>query len=189
VPLRAPEGTAYALLAFGPPDPAQPAITQSLLCTIGRLLSVALHHVSVLHRVATLSRRAHADRRKLRDELLQVVLPADVVARSPAMWTIFHELVPAVARQGTTVLIRGESGTGKEVVARRIHALSLRAHRPFLKVNCGALPEQLVESTLFGYERGAFTGAMRRHEGLFERARTEARCCSTRSAICPCPPK
>jgi transcriptional regulator with GAF, ATPase, and Fis domain len=70
----------------------------------------------------------------------------------------------------TTVLVRGETGTGKEVVARRVHALSSRAHRPFLKVNCGALPEGIVESALFGHERGAFTGATKRNIGYFERA-------------------
>ncbi|MDI3291872.1 sigma 54-interacting transcriptional regulator [Polyangium sp. 15x6] len=170
LPLHAAEGPAYALLALGPPNPASPTLGPPLLRAIGRVLSVALHHASVLTRVATLSRRAHADSRKLRDELQRVLLPPDVIARSPAMQTLLQEVVPLIARQDTTVLIRGESGTGKEVVARRIHALSLRAHRPFLKVNCGALPGELVESTLFGHERGAFTGATQRHEGLFERA-------------------
>jgi formate hydrogenlyase transcriptional activator len=93
-----------------------------------------------------------------------------VIAASPAMRTILHEIVPLVARQDTTVLLRGETGTGKEVIARRIHALSPRAARPFLKVNCGALPEGLLESALFGHERGAFTGAAARRVGFFERA-------------------
>jgi len=170
LPLRTTEGAAYTLLALGAPNPAQPAITLPLLQAMGRLLAVALHHASVLGRVATLSRRAHADSRALRDEIKRALLPPDVIAQSPAMQKIFGEVVPLIARQDTTVLIRGESGTGKEIVARRIHALSPRAHRPFLKVNCGALPAELVESTLFGHERGAFTGATQRHEGLFERA-------------------
>jgi two-component system response regulator AtoC len=68
------------------------------------------------------------------------------------------------------VLIQGETGSGKEVIARELHARSLRAHKPLLKLNCAALPPELVESELFGYERGAFTGALRQHSGLFENA-------------------
>jgi transcriptional regulator with PAS, ATPase and Fis domain len=75
-----------------------------------------------------------------------------------------------VARHPTTVLLMGESGSGKEVLAREIHHRSPRAHRPMIQLNCGALPEALVESELFGHERGAFTGAERLHVGAFERA-------------------
>jgi Nif-specific regulatory protein len=75
-----------------------------------------------------------------------------------------------VAGSNTTVLIRGESGTGKELVAQAIHLHSPRAKKPFIKVNCAALPETLVESELFGYERGAFTGAVQRKKGRFELA-------------------
>jgi MoxR-like ATPase len=75
-----------------------------------------------------------------------------------------------VAVHPTTVLLTGESGSGKEVLAREIHRCSPRAHRSMLQLNCGAIPESLVESELFGHERGAFTGADRVHAGLFERA-------------------
>jgi two-component system response regulator PilR (NtrC family) len=81
-----------------------------------------------------------------------------------------QELVAKVAPMRTTVLITGESGTGKELVARALHEQSDRAHRPFLVVNCGALPEALMESELFGHEKGAFTGAQRGHLGLFREA-------------------
>src|SRR6185503_17450576 len=73
-------------------------------------------------------------------------------------------------RHPTTVLLVGESGVGKEVLARELHRRSPRGHRPMVQVNCGALPEGLVESELFGHERGAFTGADRTHVGAFERA-------------------
>src|ERR1700720_45564 len=88
-------------------------------------------------------------------------------AATPAMARICSS-IQQVARVDVPVLILGESGVGKEVVARRIHQLSNRAHRSFLKVNCAALPGELLESELFGYEAGAFTGAVRAKPGQFE---------------------
>jgi Nif-specific regulatory protein len=81
-----------------------------------------------------------------------------------------YEQVTQVARANTTILLRGESGTGKELIAHAIHYNSLRAHKPFVKVSCAALPETLIESELFGYEKGAFTGAQGRKKGRFELA-------------------
>jgi transcriptional regulator with PAS, ATPase and Fis domain len=83
-----------------------------------------------------------------------------------------RRMIDLVGPTTTTVLITGETGTGKEVVARRIHACSERAGRPFVAVNCAALPESLIESELFGYERGAFTGAAGSRPGYFEEANT-----------------
>ncbi|WP_438014425.1 sigma 54-interacting transcriptional regulator [Sorangium sp. So ce315] len=167
--LRDAEGAVgCATMAIG--EGAALDLSPTLLEAIGRLLAVALRQVQVLGRVAAIARRAQGEKRALREELDRVALPRQVVAASPAMRAIFHEMVPLVARQDTTVLVRGETGTGKEVIARRIHALSRRAERQFLAVNCGALPEGLVESALFGHERGAFTGAAARHLGMFERA-------------------
>ncbi|MBV8842186.1 MAG: sigma-54-dependent Fis family transcriptional regulator [Bryobacterales bacterium] len=81
-----------------------------------------------------------------------------------------HKLLPPIAWSEAPILIQGETGVGKEVLARQIHSLSRRAHKPFFKLNCAALPSELVESELFGYERGAFTGAFQRKPGMFELA-------------------
>jgi Nif-specific regulatory protein len=81
-----------------------------------------------------------------------------------------YEQVAQDAQTNTTVLIRGESGTGKELNAHAIHYNSLRAKKPFVKVSCAALPDTLIESELFGYEKGAFTGATGRKKGRFEMA-------------------
>ena len=75
-----------------------------------------------------------------------------------------------IARSQATVMLVGESGTGKEIAAELLHSQSARADGPFIAVNCGAIPANLVEAELFGYERGAFTGAARQHQGYFERA-------------------
>ena len=108
------------------------------------------------------------EKKELEEELERRVLPKDIVCNSPAMKRVL-ELAEKVARlPGTTVLITGESGVGKEVVARFIHRRSPRAKKRFIAVNCGAIPEHLLESELFGYEKGAFTGAYQRKKGIFE---------------------
>jgi DNA-binding NtrC family response regulator len=96
-------------------------------------------------------------------------LPPRVIARSPLMQTLFHE-ASLIAPSESRVLITGESGVGKEVLADVIHAWSPRAGGPLVKVNCAAIPENLLESELFGHERGAFTGAVGQRRGFFEAA-------------------
>ncbi len=106
----------------------------------------------------------------LRRELEGRSSVGELVSRSPLMQRLF-EALPAIAASPSTVLIVGETGTGKEIMAHTIHALSPRAKGPFLGVNCGALPDNLLESELFGYKAGAFTGATRDKPGRFSLAR------------------
>ncbi len=96
-------------------------------------------------------------------------IPNGVIAESPALRHVFHEAIRAAASD-VTVLIHGESGSGKEVLARYLHSQSPRAKGPLVAVNCAALPETLIESALFGHEKGAFTGADSRRAGHFEEA-------------------
>jgi DNA-binding NtrC family response regulator len=105
----------------------------------------------------------------LRRELESKYTFANIIGKSPAMQAVFA-VVERVARTTSTVLIQGESGTGKELIARAIHFASPRSAGRFLSINCGALPENLLESELFGHVRGAFTGAVRDKKGLFKEA-------------------
>jgi Nif-specific regulatory protein len=123
-----------------------------------------------------LSWQVAAERRDLvheRDRLRRVIRGQygfdNMVGHTPAMQRVF-DLVRQVAKWNTTVLIRGESGTGKELIANAIHYNSPRANGPFIKLNCAALPDNLLESELFGHEKGAFTGAAYQRKGRFERA-------------------
>jgi DNA-binding NtrC family response regulator len=102
------------------------------------------------------------------DPLIRKVKPY-FIFRSAVMRRALHKL-PEIAASGQTVLITGETGTGKEIVARAIHVMSPRSSHPFVAVNCGAIPESLIEAELFGHEKGAFTGAARTRKGKFETA-------------------
>ena len=113
--------------------------------------------------------RLKSEARYLRRELRRFTGLDSIIGRSPKMRAIF-ELIQTVAPQSSRVLITGESGTGKELVARAIHENSTRVQAPFITVNCGAFPETLLESELFGYLKGAFTGANERRQGLFQAA-------------------
>jgi two-component system response regulator PilR (NtrC family) len=105
----------------------------------------------------------------LRRELEQKHSFNNIIGKSGRMQAIFS-LIERIARTTSTVLVHGESGTGKELIARAIHFASPRSARRFLSINCGAMPENLLESELFGHERGAFTGAVRDKKGLFQEA-------------------
>jgi DNA-binding NtrC family response regulator len=131
--------------------PARPTV-------LATLLERAMQHKSLVKETERLHR-----------QLSQRGYLADLIGTSQQMREIFS-LIQQIAPSSASVLITGESGTGKELVASAIHKLSPRASRPFVAVNCAALPESLIESELFGHEKGAFTGAVGRRAGCFEQA-------------------
>ena len=112
-------------------------------------------------------RELEVENRNLREQLQGTLGFENIIGRSPAMVRVF-ELVRKAARSDANILVRGESGTGKELIARAVHANSPRASQPFVPVDCASLPEQLLESELFGHEKGAFTGAVKSKRGLME---------------------
>jgi Nif-specific regulatory protein len=138
-----------------------------------RLLSII---ASLIARAVQLRQSAIEERRRLVDEnkrlleeLKERFQPQNIIGNSGQMQDVYS-LVAKVSRSETSILIRGESGTGKELIAQAIHYNSFRAKNPFIKVNCAALPESVIESELFGHEKGAFTGAVASRKGRFELA-------------------
>ncbi len=125
--------------------------------------------LSHLIRNAIEKRQLVRENLRLKEEIQTLAAMDQIVGESAAMQKVF-KLVQTVADTDTTVMIRGESGTGKELVARAIHINSKRRYFPIIPINCGALPDPLVESELFGHERGAFTGAQFRRKGKLELA-------------------
>ncbi|MGB4705366.1 MAG: sigma-54 dependent transcriptional regulator [Candidatus Saccharicenans sp.] len=147
--------SALAAIKMGAYDYIQkPFKNDELLMTIKR----ALDH-----------RRLQEENIRLRDELKKKFSFSNIIGKSPVMMNVF-ELIKAAAPTRSTILIQGESGTGKELVARAIHQNSDRANHPFVVVNSGSLPPDLLESHLFGHVKGAFTGAVTEKKGLFEAA-------------------
>jgi len=130
---------------------------------------VSDEQLSIALRRALEERRLRAENVRLRADLGERFQLGSILSRSPTMMRVF-ETVQAVADTRATILIEGESGTGKTMLARATHQHSSRANGPFIEVNCGALPDSLLESELFGHVRGAFTGAVRDKEGKFEAA-------------------
>ncbi|ADK84518.1 transcriptional regulator, NifA subfamily, Fis Family [Desulfarculus baarsii DSM 2075] len=131
---------------------------------------------SMVAQAVTLRRKSMEERerlleenKRLQDKLKDRFHPANIIGNSKVMQDVY-DLIGQVSMSDATVLIRGESGTGKELVAHAIHFNSLRGQRPFIRVNCAALPETVIESELFGHEKGAFTGALQQRKGRFELA-------------------
>ena len=130
---------------------------------------IKVDELQIVVRRALESRQLTSENRRLREQLKGVHTLDRMIGRSEAMGKVF-ELVRRVAATRTNVLICGESGTGKELVARALHNLSDRAGGPFVPVNCGAIPQQLMESELFGHIKGSFTGASANRRGMFDSA-------------------
>lgn len=135
------------------------------LVECANLIAAAVRHADVVERLASGARGAYRDNRQLRARLQ----PGRVIAHSQRMIDLLAR-VERAAPYDATVLLEGESGVGKEVIARHLHDQSPRAQSPFVALNCAAVPDTLVESTLFGHEQGAFTGAQVRRLGVFEQA-------------------
>jgi Nif-specific regulatory protein len=167
VPIRMGAGAPVGVFA------AQPPADESVLGEHARFLEMVANLVG---QAVRLSRSVEADQKALREErdsLRREVKGIhgfdSMIGRTAPMRMVFDQ-VRQVAKWTTTVLIRGESGTGKELIANAIHYNSPRARAPFIKLNCAALPDNLLESELFGHEKGAFTGALSQRKGRFEQA-------------------
>jgi two-component system NtrC family response regulator len=162
-----PEAAVIVMTAYGTIETAVAAIKGGA----ADYLTKPLNLDELLHRIRTVRERQRlvAENRELRLALSERHRVEGIIGESGRMQEVLS-LVHRVAGSDATVLIQGESGTGKELIAQAIHHASPRAPRPLVKVNCAALPETLLESELFGHEKGAFTGAMAARQGRFELA-------------------
>jgi two-component system, NtrC family, response regulator AtoC len=160
-----PETTIIVMSAYGSHDLAIEAMKAGAYDYLGKPFRP--DEVLLVLRKAEERERLRRENLRLRQEMSRRA--PQLLAEGPAMKEVLR-LVQKVAPTPTTILIEGESGTGKELVARALHDLSPRAERPFVAVNCGAIPEQLIESELFGHAKGAFTDARTAKRGLFEEA-------------------
>ena len=153
------------ITAFATIESAVAAVKEGAFDYLPKTFSVDQLHVAVDR--ALRHRGLQRENRNLKDQLAQTYGLENIVGRSPAIIRVF-ELVRKAARSEANILVLGESGTGKELIARAIHANSPRVAKPFVPVDCASMPEQLLESELFGHEKGAFTGAVRTKPGLLE---------------------
>jgi formate hydrogenlyase transcriptional activator len=141
----------------------------SLLSDVSRALSVAVTNALANEEIRALRDQLESENVELRAQLGQAPWFEEIVGQSPALRRVL-ESVEQVAPGDTTVLLTGETGTGKELIARAIHRRSRRSKGPLVTVHCAAIPDTLLASELFGYERGAFTGAADQRKGRFEKA-------------------
>jgi two-component system, NtrC family, response regulator AtoC len=161
---RAPETPLILVTAYANPGAAMDAISRGAADYLAKPVDVVALRTTVAR---TLERRRLAgENRQLRTAVLE---PKALIGTSPPMLELYKQIAQ-IAPTDTTVLITGESGSGKEMVARMLHERSLRRAQPFVAVNCAGLAESLLESELFGHEKGAFTGAHTQRRGLFESA-------------------
>lgn len=168
-PLVGEEGPGGALLMVGAPGKPLRAAHEQMLKALLEPFSVALENDRRLHELLALREAAEADRRSLLSRLGRENVNEAIVGADSGLRHVMQR-AELVAQSDVPVLILGETGTGKEVVARAIHTRSSRSSGPFIRVNCGAIPSELLDSQLFGHEKGSFTGASDTRKGWFERA-------------------
>jgi two-component system response regulator AtoC len=161
------ESTVIVMSAYGTLDTAIEAMKRGAYDYVSKPFKA--DEILLTLRKAEERERLRRENRRLQQSIQERYSFANMIGRSPAMQEIFGTITK-VAEYKTTVLITGESGTGKELIARAIHYHSPRAKNPLVTVNCGAIPESLLESELFGHRKGAFTDAIRDKRGLFEEA-------------------
>ena len=162
-----PRARVILMTAFASLETAIAALRQGAFDYLSKPFKMA--EVTVAVRRALEDQRLRDENRRLREEVGRQYAVTNLLGRSRAMQSVFDQIA-AVAGSEATVLLMGESGTGKELAARAIHWNGPRRARPFVAVNCAAIPDTLLESELFGHEKGAFTGADRRRRGLFAEA-------------------
>jgi formate hydrogenlyase transcriptional activator len=138
-----------------------------LLSQLSTQVALAVENAIAYGRIAAARDRLEEERLYLEEEIISEYNFADIIGKSAALRKVLQQ-IEIVAPTDSTVLLHGETGTGKELVARAIHNLSLRKSRTFIRLNCAAIPSGLVESELFGHEKGAFTGALMQKKGRFE---------------------
>ncbi len=164
---RDPDTAVIMITAHGNIDGAVEAMKMGAMDFLAKPLDIK--HIRVLVQKAVAGLKVLMENRELRDRLKLQRGGRVMLAHSAAMRKVLNTLVQ-VAPSHATILLQGESGTGKELAARAIHDQSPRKERPFVSINCGALPETLFESEVFGHEAGAFTGAVHQKKGVFEQA-------------------
>ncbi len=162
-------GPIGVLLAVAETSQVFGSMHESMVAALLEPMGVALENDKRLRELTRLREAVEADREALLSRLGRQDISDSVVGAETGLRGVM-ERVELVARADAPVLILGETGSGKEVVARAIHTKSRRVHGPFLRVNCGAIPPELIDSELFGHERGSFTGAVAMRKGWFERA-------------------
>jgi len=163
----APEAIVVVITAFATTDSAIEAMKEGAYDYITKPFKV--DELRLVVEKALEKKDLFRENQRLKSELRSQARCRSIIGSSAAMQPVF-DLITQVAGTKTNVLVSGESGTGKELVARAIHDQSSRSERPFVAINCGAIPENLLESELFGHIKGAFTGAVQNKEGLFEAA-------------------
>jgi hydrogenase-4 transcriptional activator len=168
-PLVSEHGTCGVLLLLAPPSQRFTPLHQRMLQAILEPLASALENDHRHRELTALREAAEADNQSLLRRLGRTELTETIVGGDGRLRSVM-ERVALVSRSDVPVLILGETGSGKEVIARAIHTRSARASGPFMRVNCGAIPPDLIDSELFGHEKGSFTGASGTRRGWFERA-------------------